>query len=251
MTVIGWKLFIHSVNMVLHNIPQLLRIFLVPALIALAIVYLAIGGLLGDVGLQARGFDGDMFFSDLWRIVGLWLVIGLIGAWTVVAWHRYVLLEEHPQGWIPALHKAEMGNYILGLIKLFLIGILFYSVLAFIGPAFVQSLGMVGLYLLLAAGALIAIFMFRFALVLPAAALGKPIGVSESLALTTGAFGTLFVLGVCLFGLQLVAELILFLVADAVLIAMVLDIAFSVVLAVLNISALTTLYGYYVEKRPI
>lgn len=251
MTVIGWKLFIHSVNMVLHNIPQLLRIFLVPALIALAIAYLAIGGLLGDVGLQARGFDGDMFFSVLWRIVGLWLVIGLIGAWTVVAWHRYVLLEEYPQGWIPALHKAEMGNYILGLIKLFLIGILFYSVLAFIGPAFVQSLGMVGLYLLLAAGGLIAIFMFRFALVLPAAALGKPIGVSESSALTTGAFGTLFVLGVCLFGLQLVAELILFLVADAVLIAMVLDIAFSVVLAVLNISALTTLYGYYVEKRPI
>ena len=149
------------------------------------------------------------------------------------------------------MHKAEMGNYFLGLIKLFLIGILFYSVLAFIGPAFVQSLGMVGLYLLLAAGALIAIFMFRFALVLPAAALGKPIGVSESSALTTGAFGTLFVLGVCLFGLQLVAELILFLVADAVLIAMVLDIAFSVVLAVLNISALTTLYGYYVEKRPI
>lgn len=248
---IGWKLFIHSVNMVLHNIPQLLRIFLVPALIALAIAYLAIGGLLGDVGLQARGFDGGMFFSVLWRIVGLWLVIGLICAWTVVAWHRYVLLEEHPQRWIPALHKAEMGNYILGLIKLFLIGILFYSVLAFIGPAFVQSLGMVGLYLLLAAGGLIAIFMFRFALVLPAAALGKPIGVSESSALTTGAFGTLFVLGVCLFGLQLVAELILFLVADAVLIAMVLDIAFSVVLAVLNISALTTLYGYYVEKRPI
>ncbi|ATF20018.1 hypothetical protein [Phaeobacter gallaeciensis] len=248
---IGWKLFLHSVRMVQRNVPQLMRIFLVPTLIASAIAYLTIGGLLGDVGLQARGFDSGMFFSVLWRIVGLWLVIGLIGAWTAVVWHRYILLEEHPRGWIPALHKAETGNYILGLIKLFLIGMLFYSVLAFIGSALIQSLGMVGLYLLLAAGALIAIFMFRFALVLPAAALGKPIGVSESLALTTGAFGTLFVLGVCLFGLQLVAELILFLVADAALIAMVLEIAFSVVLAILNISALTTLYGYYVEKRPI
>ncbi|MFV1529341.1 MULTISPECIES: hypothetical protein [unclassified Phaeobacter] len=248
---IGWTLFLHSVSMVQRNVPQLMRIFLVPSLIAMGIAYLAIGGLLGDIGLQARGFDRNMFLSVLWRIVGLWLVIGLIGTWTVVAWHRYILLEEHPRGWLPALHKAEMGNYILGLIKLFFIGMLFFSVLALIGPALIQSLGMLGLYLLLAAGALIAIFMFRFALVLPAAALGKPIGVSESLALTTGAFGTLFVLGLCLFGLQLVAELILFLVADAVLIAMVLEIAFSVVLAILNISALTTLYGYYVEKRAI
>ncbi|MFV1494406.1 hypothetical protein VWX97_06000 [Phaeobacter sp. JH18-32] len=248
---IGWKLFLHSVSMVQRNVPQLMRIFLVPGLIVSAIAYLAIGGLLGDIGLQARGFDGNMFFSVLWRIVGLWLVIGLIGTWTVVAWHRYILLEEHPRGWLPALHKAEMGNYILGLIKLFFIAILLYGILVSIGSALVQSIGMLGLYLLLAAGALIAIFMFRFALVLPAAALGKPIGVSESLALTTGAFGTLFVLGLCLFGLQLVAELILFLVADAVLIAMVLEIAFSVVLAILNISALTTLYGYYVEKRAI
>ncbi|UWR49028.1 hypothetical protein [Phaeobacter inhibens] len=248
---IGWKLFLHSASMVQRNVPQLMRIFLVPALIVLAIAYLAIGGLLGDIGLQARGFDSNMFFSVLWRIVGLWLVIGLIGTWTVVAWHRYILLEEHPRGWLPVLHKAEVGNYILGLIKLLFIAILFYGVLAFIGSALVQSIGMVGRYLLLAVGALITIFMYRFALILPAAALGKPIGVSESLALTTGAFGTLFVLGLCLFGLQLVAELILFLVADAVLIAIVLDIAFSVVLAILNISALTTLYGYYVEKRPI
>ncbi|GLO72185.1 hypothetical protein MACH17_37020 [Phaeobacter inhibens] len=248
---IGWKLFLHSVSMVQRNVPQLMRLFLVPALIVLAIAYLAIGGLLGDIGLQARGFDGNMFFSVLWRIVGLWLVIGLIGTWTVVAWHRYILLEEHPRGWLPVLHKVEVGNYILGLIKLLFIAMLFYGILGFIGSVLVQSIGMVGLYLLLAAGALIAIFMYRFALILPAAALGKPIGVSESLALTTGAFGTLFVLGLCLFSLQLVAELILFLVADAVLIAIVLDIAFSVVLAILNISALTTLYGYYVEKRPI
>ncbi|WP_405108531.1 hypothetical protein L0Z65_13995 [Phaeobacter sp. BS52] len=52
-------------------------------------------------------------------------------------------------------------------------------------------------------------------------------------------------------GLQLLSELILYLLIDAVLISTVLQLIFSVVLAVLNISALTTLYGYYVEKRPI
>ncbi|MFU1681706.1 hypothetical protein [Phaeobacter piscinae] len=248
---IGWKLFLHSVSMVQRNVPQLLRIFLVPALIGLAIAYLAIGGLLGDVGLQARGFDGDMFFSVLWRIVGLWLVIGVICAWTAVSWHRYVLLEEHPQGWIPAFRAKEALWYFLRLLQLVVIGSVVYGVAMFVGIALISGMGMVGLAFLLVIAALIAVFMYRLVLILPAAALGKPIGVSESLELTTGAFGTLFILALCLLGLQLLSELILYLLIDAVLISTILQLIFSVGLAVLNISALTTLYGYYVEKRPI
>ncbi|WP_405108528.1 hypothetical protein L0Z65_13990 [Phaeobacter sp. BS52] len=169
---IGWKLFLHSVSMVQRNVPQLLRIFLVPALIALAIAYLAIGGLLGDVGLQARGFDSDMFFSVLWRIVGLWLVIGLIGAWTVVAWHRYVLLEEHPQGWIPAFRAKEALWYFLRLLQLVVIGSVVYGVAMFVGIALISGMGMVGLAFLLVIAALIAVFMYRLVLILPSGGAG-------------------------------------------------------------------------------
>ncbi|MFV1498352.1 hypothetical protein VWY34_02185 [Phaeobacter sp. JH20_02] len=248
---IGWTLFLHSVSMVQRNLPQLLKIFLVPSLIAMGIAYLLLGGLFGGGWMQEQRGEGPQLFAVLWRIVGMSIVVGVIGAWTAVVWHRYVLLEEHPNGWLPSFYKAEVGNYIIGLIKLIVIGIVVIGVVMFIGIALISGMGMVGLAFLLVIAILIAVFMYRIVLILPAAALGKPLGIGESFELTAGAFGTLFVLALCLFGLQLLSELILYLLADAVLIAIVLQLIFSVGLAVLNISALTTLYGYYVEKRAI
>ncbi|ATG37401.1 MULTISPECIES: hypothetical protein [Phaeobacter] len=247
----GWKLFLHSVSMVQRNAPQLLQIFLVPGLIVVAIAYAMLAGVPNDAELEGLGPDPATVVEIILRIVGIWLAIGVICAWTAVSWHRYVLLEEHPQGWIPAFRAKEALWYFLRLLQLVVIGSVVYGVAMFVGIALISGMGMVGLAFLLVIATLIAVFMYRLVLILPAAALGKPIGVGESLELTTGAFGTLFVLALCLFGLQLLSELILYLLIDAVLISTVLQLIFSVGLAVLNISALTTLYGYYVEKRPI
>jgi hypothetical protein len=246
MTVIGWKLFIHSVNMVLHNIPQLLRIFLLPTILTAAIVYLMVRYLFNGTLDVASGIAPLM-----WRIAAIGGVAMALTCWGTVSWHRYVLLEEYPKGWIPAIHMRRIGAYLLGLLKLMLVGIAVFGVLGLVSVPLISGMEVFGVALVLGLALVVLVFMYRLILILPAAALGQRLGLSQSLQKTEGAFGTLFILSSCLIGLQLIAELILYLMGDLVALAAVFQIVFGLFQGVLSISVLTTLYGYYVEKRQI
>ncbi|MFS4581614.1 hypothetical protein [Phaeobacter sp. C3_T13_0] len=249
--VIGWKLFLHSVRMVQRNIPQLMRIFLIPSLVVIGIAYLVMWDLFDGSALQYPISDSDVVSGFIWRVFALWLVAGVVAGWTVVVWHRYVLLEERPDGWVPTFHMTEVIQYLLRLLQLVVIGAAIYAMVLFVAAVVFSAAGNFAIFLIIAAAALIAVSIYRLALILPAAAVGKPIGLGESLQFTEGAFGALFVLSACLVGLQLTAELVFWLLADAVVIVMILNVVFALFVAILNISVLTTLYGYYVEKRAI
>ncbi len=232
----GWKLFEHSVLMVLRNGKEALRICLVPVLLALLAALLLVGPFFNTQGQVPRPTAGLGL-----RFLLLWLI--------AVNWHRFVLLEEHPESWIPKISTGLALGY-FG--RSLLLGLLITAVLVpflMMGLSFVRSptnamafsaiLGLVGSYL-----------FFRFAAILPSGAVGKPIrmtgpgGAWQSTSKEPGAIATLVVIAT-------VVSLLIQLIGLVPGFGKGIGVALSVIFAMVNLSILTTLYGHYVENRPI
>jgi hypothetical protein len=96
------------------------------------------------------------------------------------------------------------------------------------------------------------ILMYRLVVIMPAAAIGKPIGLKDALEATRGANLDIAVLLVTLFlanfAVQIVGGLIVFLVPVVGIVALVVC---GFIFALTGVSVLTTFYGHYIEGRPI
>lgn len=243
----AWRIFIHSVQMIFNNLPQVVRIVLVPMGIGIAVIALfAVLGVSMD-GTDSEGATGGQIAGMILLAVAL---IGL-ALWVIVAWHRFILLAEYPQGWVPMLRKDRMLSYIghslwLGLVMMGLMLPLFL-VVGVVGGLAPLIVTIVSVAVIVAAN----VVFFRLATMLPAAAIGQPLALKEAWTATEGSSVTILILvlilGVAQFALQLLLGLLLLVpVIGAVL--MVLG---TVVSGLVNISILTTLYGYYIEKRAL
>ena len=94
----GWKLFVHSVRMVLDNLDVALRLsgllYLVQAGWMVFIYAFASGG--ASVQETPAG-AGELLIMGLFAIVSsLWIAVG---------WHRFVLSGEAPAGVLPRIEK--------------------------------------------------------------------------------------------------------------------------------------------------
>lgn len=251
----GWSIFSHSVSMVLRNFQAAIQIFLVPTLlvfaVVFAVVYAAIQSGMLPQGQVVNVALGSLHSGLVLQLAAVWIIVMLISIWGVVAWHRYVLLEEMPEGWIPRLHTSNILIYFVRAVQLVVVSVISLLVAAFIGSAFVEAAGYFGAAILIVLFIGIALFLSRLLVILPAAAVGRAIGLSDALEATRGAIPALFMLGVCVFLAQLVVELALSAVAGIPVVSLVLQLGFAVVLSLLNVSIMTTLYGHYVEGRPV
>ena len=247
----GWQIFKHAFMMVVRNIIPALQIFLLPNAILIGGVFALV---LLNPDLQNTLFSGEEvefttappsgFFSTL--------LLGLVGyvfvqIWTIVAWHRFVLLEEYPQGWLPPLSLDRMGAYFLRAFIIFAIlaaaSLIFVFALIFTGPlaAVIALPAMVFAWI---------VFM-RWSITLPAAAVAQNITLGEAWDATresTGLFlGLLFSL--LLFGL--LVALVGFVFEQIPVLGVFWNIPTQILLTVINISVITTLYGVFVEKREL
>jgi hypothetical protein len=243
----AWRIFIHSVQMIFNNLPQVVRIVLVPMGIGIAVIALfAVLGVSMD-GTDAEGATGG-------QIVGMILLaLVLIGLalWVVVAWHRFILLAEYPQGWVPMLRTDRMLSYIghslwLGLVMMGLMLPLFL-VVGVIGGLVPLIVTIVSVVVIVAAN----VVFFRLSTILPAAAIGKPLTLKAAWAGTEGSSVTILILVLILGAAQFALQLLLGLLLLAPVIGAVLMVLGTVVSGLVNISVLTTLYGYYIEKRAL
>jgi len=172
----GWKIFMHSVRMVLDNLGPALRVS--------AVLYLlqAASQIVTFMMPQADPKGGDpaaapVAAGELLILMILALVASL---WIAVGWHRFVLTGETPRGWLPAWHGSEMLSY-LG--RSIVIGLLIGLGIAVIGGlAMGVAMAAPGLVGLVAFGlvGLASYVFFRIGLILPAAALGKTLSLGES-----------------------------------------------------------------------
>ena len=208
--------------------------------------------------------DAELGLSPQFWIIWSFIMIILMitGLWIAVVWHRFILSEEIPSGYIPKFHGRRMMAYfgqsvLLGLLVVAIglalgIGLaLIFIFLAFtlFGEPNQTYLTIISLFLI---GLLIAPILFRFSTVLPAAALGERLTWGAAWRATKGSTGSLVLVSLALWvGLGLADWLVTDLISGSLFLLALWSIPSQWVFFMIHVSILTTLYGHYVEKRAL
>ena len=180
-----------------------------------------------------------------------------------VSWHRYVLLDEMPEGIqrlrIDATVCRYFGNLLFISLMLGLACVLAY--ILFLSLTFSRS----GIGTIIAVPGMIAMLLFatnafyRLGVKLPAIALGRhDFGLGDAWRITSGNFWQMVGLGILYFLLGAAAALIIGAIGYSLgMLGATLGIALSVsiqlvlqwMLTIFGITILTSLYGFFVENR--
>ncbi|WP_417523381.1 hypothetical protein [Marinovum sp.] len=244
----AWSMFVHSLRLVINNIDVALRVSLV--LYSVQVISQVYTHAVDD-GSVIGGPDG-MPVPDISAGEGLiMLVLGIAGLlaslWIAVAWHRYVLLGEVPEGWLPAWPGAAIPGYLWRSVLLGLV-----VALAAVPVGAVVSLILPPVLMLAVTVGVASFVFFRLSPILPAIALGQSLSFGEAWRATAGEAGTI----VGLAGLMILGSLALqvptMLSGDP---NSMLSLIYSVVVGwfatMIGVSLLTTVYGHCVEGRGI
>jgi hypothetical protein len=250
---LGWKLFLRAVNLLIENLPEALRVSAVPyGVVILASVWLS--GTVGEPGL-APPVAGEEGAGTLPMASASALMVGIlnlvVSLWVAVAWHRYVLLAERPEGWIPAWRGPEMLGY-LG--RSILIGLIVG--VAIVGIAIPLGALSVGVPVLaplvpVVGGFIGALLFYRLGIVLPARAVGRPMGLGEAMEATRGHTGTVAGLALLTLGFTLILQIPTILDGGAGPVTAVYQGVVGWIGLMVGVSTLTALYGVVVEDRPV
>ncbi len=245
----AWQIFEHAVRMLIRNISVAARISLAPAglLLVMAILFGSAATAVLDPMADPEALGGAMGAAGVLFI----LVSGISWLWIVVNWHRFVLLEETPSSWIAPMRVGRMAAYFFTILAMY-VGLTLVMIVVLMPIAFLSG-GAEWLMVLVALAAVtyLGIVFGRLSVLLPAAAVGRRLGVSEAWNATRGSSGTL----VMLFLFFLVANFLLaipiLLLSLIPVIGILGQVIFQWGIMLIGASLLTTLYGHYVEKRDL
>lgn len=258
---LGWRIFLHSVQMVLRNWRQALRLGLVPAILGgLAILALAwvtesafvfehlFGSRLDGVG-EREMTDQALLFLMLTLLPQVVAIF-----WIAIAWHRFILLEEAHEGWLPPFRTRQILAYIEGSLVLGLVcisaAILVHSASVFIALLLVNI--DVEFLLSMAAFLFLIPLLLRTFLVLPASAIGQKLNLLDALSQTRGHYWTMLVVAALGFAVQYTLLAALSVLGGIPTVGPVTALFLMLLLqSLFGASVLTTLYGVFVEKRPL
>lgn len=238
----GLKLFFHAVRLVLDNLVVALRISGVLYLLQIVVAI----GLLLFLQPSSQG-------ALLTYLVVVILLSVFCSIWTAVAWHRFILLDEVPSGWLPAFNGGRLLAYfgyslLLGIIAIpILLGAgLLAGLFASAGGPLVALIATVAVFFV------VLIIGYRLALILPGSSVDKRMGLGDAWDATRGATGDIVVLAlVSAIGAAVLGLPSSFLIGPLQIVGMVWSVVAQWITLLVGISILTTLYGHYVEKRPI
>lgn len=255
----SWRLFTHAVGMILRNFAAVLRLSLIPVLVPQGLM-LAVWG----AQSEPMGAGLSLEVTSPWMLpLVLLSVVG--GVWYVVAWHRFVLLEERPEGALPPFHGGRMlayaGRAVQFLLSYLVLVGLPVLLLVLIVTTLHRTFGEIGETVALVPAGLggIALLLwgmvlfYRLGTMLPAAAIGAGFGPIEALRRTRGATLALIGLGILAALGALVGQGVLAVVAGAgpPLWAGGIGIVANWLSLVFGASFLTTVHGRYIEGRDL
>ncbi|MDU8910891.1 hypothetical protein [Aestuariicoccus sp. MJ-SS9] len=248
----GWHIFTHSVRLVLNNLGAALRVSLVLYLVQVAnqLYVFANPPVMTDLGggMEMPMMDPGAMVVNL--ILGLLAVVASL--WIAVAWHRFVLAEEYPTGWLPQWHGSYMMAYLGRSILIALMVVLAVIVASVPAGLIAAGLAPLGAAVSLGIVGLAAYVFFRLGVMLPAAALGRKLTLGEAWDATKGESGTILTLALIVIGASVVIQLPSWLNGDPTsVINLIYGLVVSWFATVIGISVLTTLYGHFVEGRSI
>lgn len=252
----GWQIFRHALRQVFGNMDGALKISAAPYAVSFLVSLIFIGA---PSDMSAMMDDAEMGMSM--RFMGIGglisvLVVIVAGLIVAVGWHRYVLLNEVPGGYMPVIKPDRLWAYfsrafVLGLIVI-LCGVLWGVV---VGPIFggmmMGSSSMIGLVVFLLIVQIPIVFVgLRLCTGLPAQALGQNNAILAGWNATKGQSADMISLAV----ITTVASVIIGLPGGFVLtgiLGQIWALVFGWVQMMVGVSLLTTLYGHYIEARPL
>ena len=191
----------HSFVMLFGNFAMALRLSAVLyAVQAIPNIYFL--NFMSDVSDAELGLSPQFWLFGSFNMV----ILMITGFWIAVVWHRFILVEEIPSGYIPKFHGLRIMAYfgqsvLLGLlimaIGIGLAMIFVFPVLSHFGN---RSQTLITMTIYGAIILLIAPIFFRFAAILPAAALGDWLGWGGAWRATKGSTGSLVLVSLVLLG---------------------------------------------------
>lgn len=249
----------HALLQIIRQPVDVLRIFFLPLSATFLIVKLAgLAFTLSPFYTQVAIMRGVMPWG---RLASVTLVTTLIFLWAAAAWHRFILLSERPRGFWPIV---PWSAYLAFLRKGLLIGLLVvlivfaasfaYGAVLGIAAGFTKRPpGLVAIVIGLCVFFPIIVMALRIAVNLPGAAIQSPDRMGEIWHDMTDSFWTLLGLLIALTILRyLVGEAQSFLgLTSLTTRGFLLAAALESLQVILSLSIVTTLYGHYVEKRPL
>jgi hypothetical protein len=250
--IVGINLFLHSVRLVLNDWRNALKItgilyliYAVPSLL-IAIMF----------PVPARPQDAMAAMSAAAPMTLIILVLSIVVfAWMAVAWHRYILLDEFPEGQLPPFDQRRMLSYIGFSLLIGLIAAVAAVIVGSIVGLLVVIIPFLWFIASIAAFAAALIVGYRLAPILAAKAVDKPLTLREAWAATNGANVDIIVLAivsaVAAFVIDIPAYVVGMLGTPGVWLATIWTLGTGWVKIMVGISVVTTIYGYYVEKRQL
>lgn len=251
------RIFLHSLRQVFGNLGGALKVSGVLMLVQFAVL-LIVGRSMpaDDAGMRQLMMHGQMPWG---RMLLVSLVSSFLWLWIVVGWHRFILLNERPR-LVPSLRFDRMLSY-FG--KSLLIGLMLLPpglILGFVGGGIAAGMFRSGANVIptvIVMGLVVYIPLatvgMRLGTMLPGAALEPGVPVFRGWEATRGAtvtiLGVVVLSGIFAVALDLVGSRIFD--NPASLPAMILELVKQWIVAMIGASILTTLYGHFIEGRPL
>ncbi len=253
---LGWQIFVHSVRMVFGNLKQVLQITVGPALIATIVIV----GLFMALGIPLEVFDenavelppGVSAGSVFVFVFVLLAVIFITMFWIAVSWHRFILLEEYPTGILPIFRFDRILAYFGRILLLGILMMVAYIPMLLVFAVLGEGLAGLSVILMIVYSIFLVICFYRLSIILPAAAIGSPISLSDAWNNTTGVGGAILLLLLVAFLFQVLVQLVFMALAFIPILGVLLSVFFgTLVLPMINVSIFTTMYGVFIEKREL
>jgi hypothetical protein len=234
----GYQLFKQATERVFRNFDDALAISGLIWIGAMAIVVLISNAPSAEIDPESAM---TMTGQQAANILGVNLTVFLASIWVAVAWHRFSLLGERPQTLIPPLKLSLFAPYLKKSIVLAFV--MFGALLPLsIGISFVVViLGPLALVAVIFAGVIVYYIFLRLSLILPAAALGRSLSLTEAWRASEGCKDTLLqvaVLSVVLTGLLQVVAIL----AGGGIIGLLVSLLLGWGMLVINVSLLSSIY---------
>ncbi len=263
---LGVQIFIHSLRQVTGNLGMAIRVsWWFIAVIAVAAwqvtEFIVSGSLLQEIGTA---------FGWLAFALAIFVIWG--GALIAVVWHRYILLAEIPTGIIPYRRGLNVWTYFWYGFGLIMFLLLLLIVMGFVGILVVgQGNETAATIFGFIIGFVLSVLFYRMALILPAVAIDKTLKIADAMDKTRDAMGAIVVLAVCGLVLNLALTTVISMIFGsgpemalqsfengAAYTLPSVSLPFLLVSGavqwfnlMLGVSILSTLYGYFVEKREL
>jgi hypothetical protein len=245
----AWAIFVHSIRQVFGNLPEALQISGLTYLAQMAIA-IALG-----VTTTAMEATTEPTGAEATKVTIAMMAMLIALMWIAVAWHRFVLLNERPAGYLPQLSLQRLGRYagrsvLIALLSL-LIGMVLW--LAF-GTLFVGLFGLTWLTELLIVICVIVpvlTFLYRLSTILPGVAVDRDLGFADGWVATTGETPTILILAFLSGVAAIVLGSPLALLPEGSILSLLWQVISGWVQMMISASILTTLYGHYIEKRAL